>query len=297
MEPVIPTPALAYCLLGFTVVALWLQPWSWLWPWLWVMAMLAFIAVCLWLELLSPVALVPLFTLAVLYFTYRRYVSQTWMRVGLLALVSLLSVGLGLHAFPGFSFWQVIDSVRLSDMSASFSLRYYLDKPIIGVLVLGLAYTGLCRSWPQWRELFSRAWLPMLATVAAVYLLSLLLGYTRWDPKYSSVFWLWAAKNLLFVCVAEEAFFRGFLQRELAELIPHRQSKVIALIVVAGLFGVAHIAGGVNYMLLATVAGLGYGYVFYRTDRIEAAILTHFILNAGHFLLFTYPYRQPIVAS
>jgi len=44
--------------------------------------------------------------------------------------------------------------------------------------------------------------------------------------------------------------------------------------------------------VLSTVAGLGYGWVYQRTGRIEASILTHFALNLVHFLLFTYPALQ-----
>jgi membrane protease YdiL (CAAX protease family) len=45
----------------------------------------------------------------------------------------------------------------------------------------------------------------------------------------------------------------------------------------------------VGYVLAATVAGLGYGWAFLRTGRIEAAIAVHFAVNAVHFLLFAYP--------
>jgi len=51
----------------------------------------------------------------------------------------------------------------------------------------------------------------------------------------------------------------------------------------------AHYMGGNNYILLATVAGVGYGWVYRHTGRIEASILTHFSLNSLHLLLFTYP--------
>ena len=37
--------------------------------------------------------------------------------------------------------------------------------------------------------------------------------------KWTSFFWLWAVTNLFFTCVAEEAFFRGFLQRELSRTL------------------------------------------------------------------------------
>jgi membrane protease YdiL (CAAX protease family) len=41
--------------------------------------------------------------------------------------------------------------------------------------------------------------------------------------------------------------------------------------------------------MLATVAGIGYGYAYYQSGRIETAILTHFLLNAAHAVFFTYP--------
>jgi membrane protease YdiL (CAAX protease family) len=68
-----------------------------------------------------------------------------------------------------------------------------------------------------------------------------------------------------FTCVTEEAFFRGFLLAQLAR----------------GWSG--------SRYGLAAVAGFGYAMAYLRTGRIEAAILTHFALNALHFLAFTYP--------
>lgn len=61
------------------------------------------------------------------------------------------------------------------------------------------------------------------------------------------------------------------------------------VILVGVLFGLAHVGGGYTYAMLATVAGIGYGYAYYRSGRIETAILTHFLLNAVHAVFFTYP--------
>jgi hypothetical protein len=44
-------------------------------------------------------------------------------------------------------------------------------------------------------------------------------------------------------------------------------------------------------IVLATIAGVGYGWIFWRTNRIEASILTHFLVNTTHILCFTYPAR------
>ena len=63
----------------------------------------------------------------------------------------------------------------------------------------------------------------------------------------------------------------------------------MAWLIGALLFGVAHIAGGLHYVILATVAGLGYGWVYHKTQRVEACILLHVLLNTVHILFFTYP--------
>jgi membrane protease YdiL (CAAX protease family) len=64
---------------------------------------------------------------------------------------------------------------------------------------------------------------------------------------------------------------------------------MVALGVTAILFGLAHFGGGWQYVCAATVAGLGYGWAYQRTQRVEAAMAVHFGNNALHFLLFTYP--------
>ena len=55
------------------------------------------------------------------------------------------------------------------------------------------------------------------------------------------------------------------------------------LILAAIIFGAAHYANGVWSVVLATIAGIGYGWVFWRTNRIEASILTHFLVNTAQF--------------
>jgi membrane protease YdiL (CAAX protease family) len=64
---------------------------------------------------------------------------------------------------------------------------------------------------------------------------------------------------------------------------------IAGLIAAAAIFGAAHYAGGLWSVVPATIAGIGYGWVFWRTSRIEASILTHFLVNTAHILGFTYP--------
>jgi membrane protease YdiL (CAAX protease family) len=96
--------------------------------------------------------------------------------------------------------------------------------------------------------------------------------------------------NLLITCVTEEAFFRGFLLAGLARgMAGRRYGVAVAVVVSTVLFGLAHAPGGPLLVVFATLAGLGYAAAYLRSGRIEGAILTHFALNAVHFVAFTYP--------
>ncbi|WP_310694983.1 CPBP family glutamic-type intramembrane protease, partial [Burkholderia multivorans] len=61
-----------------------------------------------------------------------------------------------------------------------------------------------------------------------------------------------------------------------------------ALAIAALAFGAAHAAGGWPWIVLGTVAGIGYG-IAWRRGGLFAAALAHVGLNVVHFALFTYP--------
>ena len=116
------------------------------------------------------------------------------------------------------------------------------------------------------------------------------MGYTALAPKWTTLFLLWAPINLFFTCLSEEAFFRGFVQHELSRTNPQSDAvQLSSLVAGALLFGLAHFGGGASYVIAAVLAGLGYGWAFERTQRLEAAMAVHFGVNAVHFLLFVYP--------
>jgi len=203
--------------------------------------------------------------------------------------VVVLAGALMSHLLPGFNNVRVWSRVVLSDDGLPFTLHLNADKPLVGLFLLGWGHARLHRP-ADWAAM-ARAAAPVgVATIALLLLLSLLAGYVRPDLKLPSSTPLWLGVNLLFTCAAEEAFFRGFIQRRLVDAWrPRRGGTAAAVAVAAGLFGLAHVGGGWVYVGLAAVAGVGYGWAYERTGRIEASILTHFALNTVHFIGFTYP--------
>ena len=163
------------------------------------------------------------------------------------------------------------------------------DKAFVGLLLVGWGRLSI-HSWKQWRNLLRRT-LPIVLVTSVILLgLSLFSGAVRFDPKWFEFSGYWLVFNLLFTCVAEEAFFRGFVQKHLGLILDHRKNGLIeAWVLTSVFFGICHYRGGWVYAILAMIAGFFYGFAYLKTKRIEASILTHFTVNAVHFLAFTYP--------
>ena len=193
------------------------------------------------------------------------------------------------HKTPGVTNWPLLSNYSLSPDSLPLKLYLGYDTPLIGVLILLFGHP-LITSWKDWWITLKKIFPIIVILISLMIPTALALGYVRFDPKFTSTFLVWGLSNLLLTCVTEEAVFRGVLQKGLMKLTDKfKCGPYLSIFIAATLFGLAHLAGGFAYVLLAGVAGLFYGYAYYRTGRIEASILTHFALNSFHFLLFSYP--------
>ena len=114
-------------------------------------------------------------------------------------------------------------------------------------------------------------------------------GALRWDPKLPTETLVFILNNLFMVCIAEEAFFRRYVQGHLQGLFKFRAGHLCALLIASALFGLAHFEDGPLMIAFASAAGLFYGLAYLKTGRLEAAVLTHFGFNLIHFLFFSYP--------
>jgi membrane protease YdiL (CAAX protease family) len=210
----------------------------------------------------------------------------TWLKAIGHVLFVATALGLALHLLPGFKNPLALAG-RMSPTAVDYRMYLNLDKALIAIWVLW-AWPHLAWAKNPWVGL--RQGLLWGAGTGAVCLaLGVAAGLLAWEPKWPHVIPLWALNNLLLVCVAEEAFFRGYVQQGLTTLLGQRRYATwLGLGVAALLFGLAHFAAGPAMMAIAAVAGLGYGMAYQRGGLL-AAILAHFALNALHLILFTYP--------
>ncbi len=93
---------------------------------------------------------------------------------------------------------------------------------------------------------------------------------------------------LLFTGLPEEVLFRGFIQTMLERWSGR---PIVALVAASLIFGVAHLDNGAaapdwRYGLLATLAGLAYGWVYLRTRRILVPAIAHTLVDVTWSLFF-----------
>jgi membrane protease YdiL (CAAX protease family) len=108
--------------------------------------------------------------------------------------------------------------------------------------------------------------------------LSLMLGFTKWNPRWSGPvpFAQEYLEIFFFVALLEELFFRGFLQTLFANTLGR---PLVSQAIVACLFGSFHILHAPfpnwRYVGLATIAGWFYGSAYRLSGSLMASALMH----------------------
>ncbi|PRD45827.1 hypothetical protein C5748_01410 [Phyllobacterium phragmitis] len=211
-------------------------------------------------------------------------------------LVLLATVAFAGHIVPGFANVKILDHIRVSPVSAPFTMYLNYDKVFSAFVLASCGRLFWAGSPISIKPPVGRARatgigaLVLGACLLVIIPISMVAGYIAFEPKVMPVLWLWALNNFLFVTFAEEVLFRGMVQGSFSRAFARfGWSPYIALAISAGLFGLYHLEGGWSYVALATLAGLFYGTAYMKTGRIEVAMSVHFLLNLVHVLLFTYP--------
>lgn len=278
---------LTYILLYLTVIFLWLPRYKKISVW-WLTATLCVVCGLLSgkIDWLGAFFLI-IFAIIVFLFAQRDIYDCKKRLLALLVL--FFGAGLLTHTLLGFHNVKIINNIQVSNDAIPFSMYLNIDKTFVGIVILGFTH-HLIASRAQWLPMLKNCIPYALAIIVVTLFFSYTLGFIKFDPKFPRDIVIWSVANLLSVCLAEEAFFRGFIQKNLA--ISFKKIKfggLLSIVMVSILFGLAHYHGGWKYVALATVAGMGYGWVYHRTKQIEASIFVHFLLNLVHILFFSYP--------
>ncbi len=282
----------SFLLLGTSLFSFWLT------RMIWVIGALILVGVGLatYLGNISIVGLSALLVLGLFIYLEHKQINRAITRL-FSCLIGIFAFAFFTHLIPGFHNYLWLSQVKLSALSAPLNVYLNFDKTIAACIVgLGLYYakpkifSGLFQKNVFKRVITTSLFISALC-IALLMGLGLALHYVVVDIKFSALFWLWFVHNLVFVCIAEELVFRGYIQTKLTGyFIAKQHSWMWGLIIASVIFGLLHFRGGPLYIGLAAVAGMFYGYAYHKTKRIEASILVHLLLNTVHFIFFSYPY-------
>lgn len=265
---------LAFFCLMMTFGSLWIHRSAWLWG--------SFLALAFSLAIYSGVAQ-PFSILVIILLFILFWILKTPIAGGkrfFLTLTAIaLAVGLNYHWIPGFCNWQITNLFYLN-----------LDKPLIGLFPLIFLVT-LCQTRDDWIKVGLKAVPLILIFIFGLAAIALGTGIISWDTKLPCHFLIRMISNLFLVVIPEEAFFRGFLQKEFSHRIGKGiLGKATGIVGASIIFTLFHLGWTSSFAMLGLIfaASVIYGLIYEISGFLEGSILCHFAVNLLHMLFFTY---------
>ena len=188
-----------------------------------------------------------------------------------------------LHLLPGFHNWQIIVNEKITPDAIPYNLYFNFDTPIIGLVLYGIIRMGTTKLTELPHKLYDSRYI-ILSGVTTLILLSNLFGFINLNIKFPYFFVTWLMLNIITVAT-EEIIFRGWL----LNLFLKKYSVRTSIVITSCFFGLLHFPGGATYILLSTIAGAYYSYIYLRTGSLGSSIFLHLLVNILHIIFFTYP--------
>ncbi len=201
-------------------------------------------------------------------------------------LIAIYAFALMFHILPGFSNYQILNKVYISPNAIPYSMYLNYNSLFVGVILIILNHN--IKNTLGDNIKLSIIFGVIFGVISAIILgiIAFSFGFVEWDFKLTQITLIFLIQNLIFTCFYEEVFWRGYIQNSLNLYV----NPSISIIITALLFGSIHIIfAGLNFAILAFIAGIAYGACYAVSKRIESSILCHYLVNVFQFIFVTYP--------
>lgn len=238
--------------------------------------------------------LIILFALASFFYVNSK---NKYLKFLIFILISVFIFILMKNLIPDSKGISVFQGIKFSPISAPFSMKINIEKGVCGIFLAAFIIKKR-KSFSEWKKIIREIFIPLVVLVAVLMTPAILTNFVKFDYKIPDGLLLFILNNLLLTCVAEEVFFRGFLQKNLFDFFNNdlkmkKSATMFSILIASMAFGYFHLYSGFLMAIFAFIAGIGYGYAYQKSWKLESAILVHFGLNFIHFLFFTYPAYKP----
>jgi membrane protease YdiL (CAAX protease family) len=281
-----PLGLAAYIILILAIISIWIHKK----PYIFAPLLILSLSFSYYGKIVEPKGFLLFGLLALLYFYSKKDMPLFWKLLTLTTAI-LITIGSYTHLLKGVNNILVFTDYRLSRDASSVNIYANYDKGVIGLLILGIFSEVIDTKKELLRVIFITLPYLIFATITIIYL-STFLGIIKYDPKFPLTAGIWLAIQIFFVVIPEEAFYRGFLQKEIFENIKNKRFKgIIALFSTSLIFTIIHLFFTLNLytILIVFIASILYGAIYQITRRVESSILVHLSVNMIHYFFFTYP--------
>jgi len=195
------------------------------------------------------------------------------------------------QAKPGELPWRELAAAASLGLGVKYHLLPTLPVPAPGGydasrlvgLVAGLYFflvarplEGVGYRWALTRRDVATAVLVFLGYAAIALPIGFTTHFITWNPRAAAPGLLLQPIIIYLVtAVPEEFLFRGLIQN----LLSRRLGVPLGLAVGSVIFGLSHLPDP-RYAVLATIAGVAYGWVYLRTGKVTASAITHALVDA-----------------
>lgn len=278
-----PIALIAYVLVSISVLSLWIKKSVWLWA--------PILAVSYILALLNGIAqwvtLIPIIILLLAHLTLS-FSIEGLPRIFITLIAIMISVGLLWELIRGFSDLVIASNIRHDESSMTYTLWLNYGIPFIGIFPLAFSHHLLSgRKWIS----FSYKGLP-LAIVTSIIGIAILwaFGWIVYSPKISLGMLSWFLLICFIEIIPEEAFFRGFMQKELSH-IPKRGMVIISILLTAIVYACSGIvlSTSMYFFLSRFIISILLSIIYHYTKQVETPVFSRIFMEGTHFFLFSYP--------
>lgn len=219
--------------------------------------------------------------------------SRASVRAGLWGGLLVVGLVIGLYRPAGFDYPLLVSVDALYEGGEPFALYLNLGKAFAGYCVIAWLFSAVSVlppvvRWSWGKSLFGVMVVALLIVLIAKLVLGLELVVKPWRLVL-----FFGVVNLFVTCIAEEAFMRLLVQRQLANWLPEQLGRwgreCVPLVMTTLLFLVTHKLPTLEASFIFGMAGLLYGLVYTMTKSVIWPIVLHFLVNITHFVFLTYP--------
>lgn len=221
-----------------------------------------------------------------IYLIYR-YKGKKITSIILFAITTIFLLLNYMHILPGFHNICIIKNIHISLDAIPFTLYLNYNSLILTYFII--LFSSEINLLDKLNNISATIKLGSLYGLIAILILlpiSYIFGFIRYDFKLTNYTLVFIFVNLIFTCIPEEIFWRGFVQTK----IKTYTSPIVAVLITSLMFALIHIIfAGIFFAILAFVASIVYGLAYIKTRKIEVSIICHYLVNVGQFIFFTYP--------